>query len=64
MEFNQYRPGMFSHGLPNTPRLHLFQDVDIARVDLETTALEPGLTTEGAAMSNDDNKPMTEDQAT
>jgi len=34
---------------------------DIAGIDLET---EPGLTTEGAAMTNDDNKPMTEDQAT
>ncbi len=36
---------------------------DIAGIDAGTTVLAPGLRTEGAAMSNDDHKPMTEDQA-
>src|SRR5712672_1543843 len=36
---------------------------DIAGIDAGTTVLAPGLRTEGAAMSNDDHNPMTEDQA-
>ena len=36
---------------------------DIAGIDAGTTVLAPGLRTEGAAMSNDNHKPMTEDQA-
>ena len=36
---------------------------DIAGMDAGTAVLAPGLRTEGAAMSNDDQKRMTEDQA-
>jgi hypothetical protein len=36
---------------------------DIAGMDAGTTVLAPGLRTEGAAMSNEDHKPMAEDQA-
>jgi hypothetical protein len=58
--FNQYRCRMFSHDC-ETLRSCICSGTSLRYRGHRVLA--PGLKTEGAAMSNDDHKPMTEDQA-
>jgi hypothetical protein len=58
--FNQYRCRMFSHDC-ETLRGCICSGTSLRYRGHRVLA--PGLKTEGAAMSNDDHKPMTEDQA-